>query len=363
MILTMRVRGLVAIVASVLFAGCAEEPDQTIVVLDADEAALEGAAQLRVQVCDASGGLRHDQTVPLSAVSFPEAVPINPLGGDRSRVFGFEATLLADDGLALQSQRVFASFPGGRSEVTRRFEGDCADVDCPLNQTCVGGGCEAAAALGLIVGARDAEVLLACVSQEQCNGSDDDGDGAIDEGDDPEVQPTVCSAAMGRSEIADGWYTAAPDRSRVNSVTLSDCEDLGPAYIYLDGQGPEGTYQPFRVLIYSSGSDGEPAGLLAVTEEVRVDGGTGPMWYRFDRWERPAGALTLESGEYWLGFIAGSAVGHEAEDALYNNVFHDGVKFGRFGEDDYLTGPAETFVEDEERTLDRELTLFVACAP
>lgn len=363
MIRAMGLLSLVAVAFSLALAGCTEEPDQTIIILDADETALEGATQLRIRVCDGSGGQRHDQTVFLSSVAFPLSIPINPLGGDRSRVFGFEAKLLTVEGLTLQSQRVFASFPGGQSEVIRRFDGACAAIDCPQHQTCVGGSCEAAATPGLTVDAPYAETLLACARQELCNGVDDDSDGAIDEGDDEAVMPTACGVAMGRTKIIGEWGSAAADRSRVNRVTLSGCERLGSAYMYLDGQGATGTHQPFRVLIYSSGDDGEPEELLALSGEVQVQGNTQPMWYQFSEWERPSGDLRLDSGEYWLGSFAGQPAGDGSEETLYDGTLQVDVPVGRLGEDNYLTGPAETFVWDEIRTLDREITLFIACAP
>lgn len=361
----MALRGLVCIALSAVIIGCAEEPDQTIVILEADDDALEGASMLRVQVCDGSGELQHDQSVFLTSVSFPgrELIPINPLGGDLSRRFGLEATLLTSGGVPLQSQRALASFPGGKAEVTRRFDRACATVSCPPHQTCVGGSCENASAPWLTISDEDAATLLACAQQEQCNGVDDDFDGEIDEGNAPAVMPTVCDVAMGRTEIMDEWMSAAAHRPRVNFVELSGCDRLGSAYMYLHGQGDAG-YQPFRVLIYSS-VDGEPAELLATTGEVRINGGTEPMWYEFSDWD--AEDVRLEPGEYWLGSIAGEPVGVNSDEANYNGLAHgEGERIGRLGDDDvydYNDSLDGAFVEDEIRTLDREITMFVECAP
>lgn len=354
---------IITLILAMSVAGC-READQTIVVLDTEAAALGGAAALRVRVCDNEGNQRHDQTEPLGSIEFPTRIPIDPFGGDTNRIFALEATLLTDANAAVQSQRVIATFPGGRHEVQRRFEQACIGTICNADMTCRGGECVTAVDPPLTMDMSLAELLFQCAGEEVCNGEDDDTDGLIDEGDDLAVMPTICPVAMGRTQIVDSWNGTTQNRSRLNRVTLAGCERLSGAFMYLNGRGDEGSYQPHRVLIYANGPDDEPAELLGVSNEVIIEGNPEPAWYHFDGWQQPEGDLNLTPGEYWLGHFSGSPVGDGASSSQYNGLERAGGD-GMLGFDNYETGPADPFQprEPPDDRFEREMTLFAVCAP
>ncbi|MEM9192309.1 MAG: hypothetical protein AAGF12_24255 [Myxococcota bacterium] len=355
----------------IVMAGC-QAPPQTVVVLDADEASIALATHLRVRVCGADGAVAEDRREPLAALSFPTRVPVSPRGGDDRRTFALEA-ILDQGGLTLQAQRVFAGFPSeGIREVDRAFSAACANIRCAENETCAAGACIAAGDTDLTAG--DAATRLACCvpsGNETCDGTDEDCDGRIDEGD---GIPSVC-VAMGRTRVRDQcddgsspWNGAGGERSRLNRVQLNLPNlELTGAFMFLDGDGDPGTTQAHRVLIYDDdgtdpdGSPGAPGTLLAVSEEVVVPAEEEPGWVFFFGWERAP--PVLEPKPYWIGsFGSGPAGG----TTLYNGCVV-AAGDGRLGEDRYVDGAADPFSPRPDSqggsVFTREITLFIVHAP
>lgn len=349
-----------------LLGALACSPVQTVVVLDVEPSVLEDTRALRVLVCDPDGAVAADETRLAEALRLPdrpERVPIEARGGDASRVFAFEATLIDEAGQALGTQRVFSDHRGA-AEVERRFDAACLGVQCLANQTCDAGACVSAVASGPALSPEQANARLSCCvpsGAETCDGVDQDCDGRIDEAD---GQPSLC-IAMGRTRVRedcdDGsnpWNGSVGDRVRLNRTELVLPNlVLDGAYMYLDGDDAD---QSHRIVIYDDdgGADdpGGPGTLLAVSTERAIASDDPPAWYRFEGWERAPRALVPKT--YWIGAI--SSPTRTGGSTLYNGCVVDAGD-GRLGDQSYADGPSDDF--GATGAFRREMTLFVTFAP
>ena len=172
--------------------GCSEIPaTQVRVVFDAEEALLDEAHTIRVQVWSQEGEAVLDDTRVLEAVgSGPLAtVYLVPRSDDAGRSFAIEATLSTRVGESLGSVEAGGGYRDGELvEVRLRFTRACRDVgDCGRGRTCDAGICVGSCVeggegparplcgeCGICVGAecvaRDDGAACGCVAVDQCIG-------------------------------------------------------------------------------------------------------------------------------------------------------------------------------------------------
>lgn len=188
----------------VLASACASPPTEVLVVIDAQPTSRALARALRVRVLsDDRARVVLDATRTLSGASMlPLTVPLIPEGGDASRSFVVEATLLGASGAVVSLARAEGTYVEGevreivlcvfdvcRGTECGTTEPDCADT--ATCRTCVGPtpSCVSAAAESFAAGSRPAVCpapdctpsVAPGAPEATCDdGIDDDCDAAID---------------------------------------------------------------------------------------------------------------------------------------------------------------------------------------
>jgi hypothetical protein len=118
---------VVAALVAVLAAGCASEPAQVRVIVDADDAVRAMVTELRVQVRGSDDNVTDRTTMVGDDNGFPFEVPVVPLEGDASRRFSIEVTAVGAAGV-LATLRAATGFDGGTRYVHLRFTEACVGV-------------------------------------------------------------------------------------------------------------------------------------------------------------------------------------------------------------------------------------------
>lgn len=111
-------------------------------------------------------------------------------------------------------------------------------------------------------------------------------------------------ATFGKTTIGGTAFDTGADFKHVNKRTLSERGTISKLSIYVDGSGAGSGSQVIRAVIYDDDADfGEPGMLLASGTTVTVTDGQAAGWV-----DLPLSAtVTLEPGDYHLGFQAGNA--------------------------------------------------------
>jgi alpha-tubulin suppressor-like RCC1 family protein len=120
---------------------------QVIVIVDADDEAVAGAAAISVRACPhhlaptCEGGYFETRSLGDGVVAFPTRIPVGP-PATLPTTFWLEARLLDDADQPTHTVRAIAGFVEGEVRSLRlRFEAACRDLPCDANSTCYEGSC------------------------------------------------------------------------------------------------------------------------------------------------------------------------------------------------------------------------------
>jgi alpha-tubulin suppressor-like RCC1 family protein len=166
-----------------LAAAAACERDATQVLVWVDVAAgstLETrATAMRVRVLDGQGNVVSDETRtiagPTPEVALPASISLVPFGGDASRRFRVEVSLLEPDAMGLDVEIAKKVADGGfvdheLREIWLLFDDACIGVSCGPGRTCIEGACRRACFDGRPPGETTPSVPGACPCDCPCDG-------------------------------------------------------------------------------------------------------------------------------------------------------------------------------------------------
>ena len=173
--------------------GCEGSQSSVVVLLDAQAASRSAASTLHVRVLGPDGSVRLDDTRDVGPdTGWPLRVPLVPEGGDASRGWTIEATLLDPEGASVSIARVRGRYAAGaaREVALCLFDGcageRCGDA-CTIDgcSSCRAGTCADSEALLETVGTSPRCPAPGCVAlgvRETVCGDllDDDCDGRVD---------------------------------------------------------------------------------------------------------------------------------------------------------------------------------------
>lgn len=298
--------------------GACTPPAQTVVLLDGAPPA--GAVDVEVTTCTQDGLVGSTSVSAAPRLQLPHRVPVDPIGGDTSRVFRLVATYLGETG-PLSSVTVVAGFPSeGRAEIRRVFDRSCDSVACGALETCVDGACVDAVESGVLIEPSIRRALATCALGVPHDSGVEPVDAGFDAGDidagagcDPSMLPGTCpptdladclpapcEVLLGQGQPTRGMNegNVPPELQR---VTLND----NPAdavvrgfYIHLFSRGRAGS--SIRAVVYANHpTSGLPDARVMISEDVNVvTPDVDDRWFFLP----VAGDGTLEAGAYWIGF-------------------------------------------------------------
>ena len=136
-----------ALLVSGLVSGCATQPTQVIVTIDAEPGVIAEGARLRLSVFGGVSGttaMRFERVlVPgVQDAPYPFELALAPLDGDVGRTYGVTATAETAVGGFVGQARVIGSYVQGETLFVRlTLEDTCQGVVCSAEETCKAGAC------------------------------------------------------------------------------------------------------------------------------------------------------------------------------------------------------------------------------